>query len=243
MDSEKQDAINLFLGYFLPQKDKPALWELDSDQHCKVGRNGRIYAEEDGRSAFKRSLSDGNILHENCSPMLSTNRRLEKHSNSVLSRQSRGSSKVLLESSPETSSSGSDIALSRYTPSMPQRRIFGTIQRERGFEGNHIFFSEGDATSCSNFVDLDWLSSSGNSCEEESFERSYASNSPTARESSENVITGESTPSVSEYGSSMKVTEQNAMEVSQVNTQKLNVVEEYSENFVQWVKYGETLCY
>lgn len=243
MDSEKQDAINLFLGYFLPQKDKPALWELDSDQHCKVGRNGRIYAEEDGRSAFKRSLSDGNILHENCSPMLSTNRRLEKHSNSVLSRQSRGSSKVLLESSPETSSSGSDIALSRYTPSMPQRRIFGTIQRERGFEGNHIFFSEGDATSCSNFVDLDWLSSSGNSCEEESFERSYASNSPTARESSENVITGESTPSVSEYGSSMKVMEQNAMEVSQVNTQKLNVVEEYSENFVQWVKYGETLCY
>ncbi|GLU16361.1 hypothetical protein SLE2022_327990 [Rubroshorea leprosula] len=30
-DSEKQDAINLFLGYFKPQEGKPALWELESD--------------------------------------------------------------------------------------------------------------------------------------------------------------------------------------------------------------------
>lgn len=65
------------------------------------------------RSAFKRSLSDGNILHENCSPVLSTNRKLEKHSNAVLSKQSRGS-EVLSESSPEISTSGSDIALSRF---------------------------------------------------------------------------------------------------------------------------------
>ncbi|XP_022148395.1 phosphoinositide phosphatase SAC3-like isoform X2 [Momordica charantia] len=46
MDSEKQDAINLFLGHFQPQKDKPALWELDSDQHCNLGRNWRIHAED-----------------------------------------------------------------------------------------------------------------------------------------------------------------------------------------------------
>ncbi|KAA0057720.1 phosphoinositide phosphatase SAC3 [Cucumis melo var. makuwa] len=67
-----------------------------------------------GRSAFKRSLSDGNILHENCSPALSTNRRLEKHSNSVLSKQSQGGSEVLSESSPEISTSRSDIAFSRF---------------------------------------------------------------------------------------------------------------------------------
>ncbi|CAN6887202.1 unnamed protein product [Brassica oleracea] len=30
-DDEKQDAINLFLGYIQPQDGKPALWELDSD--------------------------------------------------------------------------------------------------------------------------------------------------------------------------------------------------------------------
>lgn len=242
MDSEKQDAINLFLGHFQPQKNKAALWELDSDQHCNVGRNGRIHAQEDGRSAFKRSLSDGNILHENCSPVLSTNRKLEKHSNAVLSKQSRGS-EVLSESSPEISTSGSDIALSRYTPSMPQRRLFGSIQRERCLEGDHIFFSEGDATSCSNFVDLDWISSSGNSCEEEPFERSLGFNSPIDRDSSENVVTGESTPSMSEYGSSTKAKEQNIMEAPQVRTPKINVLEDYSDSFVQWVNYGETLCH
>lgn len=39
-DGEKQDAINLFLGYFQPQESKPALWELDSDYYLHVGSNG-----------------------------------------------------------------------------------------------------------------------------------------------------------------------------------------------------------
>ncbi|URE48886.1 SAC domain containing protein [Musa troglodytarum] len=37
MDAEKQDAINIFLGHFQPQQGKPALWELDSDQHYNTG--------------------------------------------------------------------------------------------------------------------------------------------------------------------------------------------------------------
>ncbi|GBF98113.1 phosphoinositide phosphatase [Raphidocelis subcapitata] len=32
-DAEKQDAINLFLGQFVPQPGRPALWELDSDYY------------------------------------------------------------------------------------------------------------------------------------------------------------------------------------------------------------------
>ncbi|CAN6678690.1 unnamed protein product [Malus baccata var. baccata] len=35
-DGEKQDAINLFLGYFKPQDGKTALWELDSDYYLHV---------------------------------------------------------------------------------------------------------------------------------------------------------------------------------------------------------------
>ncbi|XP_062195636.1 phosphatidylinositol-3-phosphatase SAC1-like isoform X2 [Phragmites australis] len=35
-DGEKQDAINLFLGYFQPQEGKPALWELDTDYYLHV---------------------------------------------------------------------------------------------------------------------------------------------------------------------------------------------------------------
>ncbi|XP_037072871.1 polyphosphoinositide phosphatase-like, partial [Pollicipes pollicipes] len=32
-DSDKQNAINLFLGSFVPRADRPALWELSSDYH------------------------------------------------------------------------------------------------------------------------------------------------------------------------------------------------------------------
>lgn len=39
-DGEKQDAINLFLGYFKPQEGKPALWELDSDYYLHVSGMG-----------------------------------------------------------------------------------------------------------------------------------------------------------------------------------------------------------
>ncbi|GAB4844795.1 Phosphoinositide phosphatase sac1 [Ancistrocladus abbreviatus] len=39
-DGEKQDAINLFLGYFKPQEGKPALWELDSDYYLHVAGDG-----------------------------------------------------------------------------------------------------------------------------------------------------------------------------------------------------------
>ncbi|KAJ0089552.1 hypothetical protein Patl1_13681 [Pistacia atlantica] len=51
MDAEKQDAINVFLGHFQPQQGKPALWELDSDQHYSMGRNGQTNIDDDGRLA------------------------------------------------------------------------------------------------------------------------------------------------------------------------------------------------
>ncbi|GMQ07998.1 hypothetical protein CsSME_00051942 [Camellia sinensis var. sinensis] len=47
MDAEKQDAINVFLGHFRPQQGKPALWEMDSDQHYNIGRHGS--ADENAR--------------------------------------------------------------------------------------------------------------------------------------------------------------------------------------------------
>lgn len=36
-DAEKQDAINLFLGNFVPQHGRAALWELDSDYFLHAG--------------------------------------------------------------------------------------------------------------------------------------------------------------------------------------------------------------
>ncbi|KAF7836841.1 phosphoinositide phosphatase SAC3 isoform X1 [Senna tora] len=238
MDAEKQDAINVFLGHFQPQQGKPALWELGSDQHYVAGRHG----EEDERSMFKRSLSDGSILRNSSTPMSDSSAKQEKFSNSVLSDRLDKGSKPFCESSPDISTPESDIAFSRYTPSLPRRQLFGDMQRERCLESEHIYYSEhGDSFSCSNFVDLDWLSSSGNSCEEEPYERSSIMNSPVAGLSSENIVNGlvgEITPSTSEYGSSMKGRERSETELPYGN-----VLEEFPDGFVQWVTYGQTLCH
>ncbi|XP_022732406.1 phosphoinositide phosphatase SAC3-like isoform X2 [Durio zibethinus] len=244
MDAEKQDAVNIFLGHFQPQPGKPALWELGSDQHYG-GRNGETIVDEDGRSLFK-SFSDINILRQSASPVSATNDKQEKFTNSTLPNQSGGSN-GLSESSPEISTCESDISYSRYTPSMPQRQLFGDVQRDRCLETDHIFFSEhGDGFKCSNFVDLDWLSSSGNSCEDESFERSSVlTSSSAAGLSLENVVNGilvETTPSTSEYGSSMKGGRQTGTELPFGNLQNFNVPEEFSDSFVQWVNYGQMLC-
>lgn len=51
---------------------------------------------------------------------------------------------------------------------MPAREIFVDMSRDRSLEHEN-----GDTYDSSNFVDLDWLSSSGNSCEEEIFERYF----------------------------------------------------------------------
>ncbi|KAJ6330933.1 hypothetical protein OIU76_009514 [Salix suchowensis] len=157
---------------------------------------------------------------------------------------------------------------------MPRRQLFRYEQRDHNLESDHVFFSRhGDSFNCSNFVDIDWLSSSGNSFEEEPFERSsLLTNSPVDSLSSENVVNGimgETTPSTSEYGSSTKelikswhddkkhprldLLEQNAWlivfeekaaeesqrtrtELSYSNPANSNVLEEFSDSFVQWAK-------
>uniref|UniRef100_A0A6N2LKD5 Uncharacterized protein n=1 Tax=Salix viminalis TaxID=40686 RepID=A0A6N2LKD5_SALVM len=111
-----------------------------------------------------------------------------------------------------------------------------------------MFFSRhGDSFNCSNFVDIEWLSSSGNSFEEEPFERSsLLTNSPIDSLSSENVVNGimgETTPSTSEYGSSTKESQRTRTELSYSNPANSNVLEEFTDSFVQWVNCGETLCH
>ncbi|XP_039014669.1 phosphoinositide phosphatase SAC3-like isoform X1 [Hibiscus syriacus] len=229
MDAEKQDAINVFLGNFQPQAGKPALWEWGSDQHYR-GKSGETIVDEDGRSFFKRSFSDGNILRQTGSPTPATKDEPEKFTNSSLPDRSQGSS-GLSESSPEISTCGSDVSYSRFTPSMSQRHLFGDVQRDRYLETGQIFFyGHGDGVNRSNFVDLDWLSSSGNSCEDEPYERSSLLQSSPGH-SSENVVNGvlgETTPSTSEYGSSMKGMQQKG-------------AEKFPDGFVQWVNYGHVL--
>ncbi|RRT52442.1 hypothetical protein B296_00017106 [Ensete ventricosum] len=45
-------GIGRFLGHFHPQQGKPAIWELDSDQHCNVGRSVHGFVDEYSRFFF-----------------------------------------------------------------------------------------------------------------------------------------------------------------------------------------------
>ncbi|XP_047307424.1 phosphoinositide phosphatase SAC2 isoform X2 [Impatiens glandulifera] len=219
MDAVKQDAINVFLGYFQPQLDKPALWELDSDQHYSIGRQSfNISDGTAARSFIKRSLSDGNILCETDSAIeasiVGESQDLCQH----LVNVPEGGNIGLSESSPEISTCEADL-------SCPRRRLFPDVQLDPNIEVDNISLDE--QSNCSNFLDMDWLSSSGNSCEEDTFEKSIDTGDGV---SSDNIIPAptkpESTVSASECGSSGKSS---------------NFLTEYSDNFIQWVVYGEML--
>ncbi|KAK1287997.1 Phosphoinositide phosphatase SAC2 [Acorus calamus] len=245
MDAEKQDAINVFLGHFQPQEGKPALWELDSDQYYNAGRRAQAYSEENAWSFVKRSLSDGNILCEGNRPVSGSIAGQKKLPNSVLS----GVTKALSESTPEISNCDCDISYSRYTPAMTHRKLFVEMQRERFCESEHMCYNENGSEvgfNCSNFLDLDWLSSSGNSCEEEIYDRSTFINSPAGSLSTENVVnsvSAEITPQLSENGSSIMGREQTEIELPYGGEENNVILREFSKSFVQWVNFGETLCH
>ncbi|XP_022636154.1 phosphoinositide phosphatase SAC3 isoform X4 [Vigna radiata var. radiata] len=249
MDAEKQNAINIlpfswhrFLGHFQPQVGKPALWDLGSDQHYDIGRHG----DDDARAFVKRCFSDGSIIHGRSSPTSASNSNIEKFSKLGLQNRSEEGNNDFCDSLPEISTFESDMAFSRYTPSLPRRQLFVDAPRERYLDSEHISHSAHEVSfSSSNFVDLDWLSSSGNSCEEEPFERFSIANSSIAGNSSENVINGViiggDAPSSSVLDSNTKGRERTGSELSYRDAQS-KVLEEYPDTFVQWVNNGQTLC-
>ncbi|KAL2936493.1 Phosphoinositide phosphatase SAC4 [Bienertia sinuspersici] len=245
MDVDKQNAINVFLGHFQPQPDKPALWELGPGHHYSAGRNGQADIEEDGRSLFKRCWSDGSILRASGSPNASTHAQQQNFSNLVFPDSCEGSNRIMVESSPDMSTTGNDTTYYRYSKSLPRKQFYGDVRRENYVGNDHIDIHERkDSLDCSNFVDLDWLSSSGNSCEEDCCERSMSMNS--AGLSSDNVmngVMGETTPSSSQYGSGMKAREPTTEGELLCSKSSSSVPEEFSESFVRWVTAGETLCH
>ncbi|GFP82126.1 phosphoinositide phosphatase sac4 [Phtheirospermum japonicum] len=235
VDAEKQSAINIFLGHFQPQPGKPDVWELDSDQ-INFRRNGHSNMDENGRSLVKRSWSEGHILRESCSPTSDSNFN-KGFPGAGFSTESERGTKMHSESTPDMSTSEGELSYIRYTP-LPNRELFAEMQRDRCLEREN-----GNAIDCSNFVDLDWLSSCGNSFEEELFERSMLTASPNATMLSENVLIGERTPSTSECESSTRGREQIGPDLYDGGAHNSDVFEEFSDSFVRWVTNGETLCH
>ncbi|CAN0877763.1 Phosphoinositide phosphatase SAC2 [Linum grandiflorum] len=229
VDAQKQDAINVFLGHFQPQQGKPALWELDSDNHYNIGgRPDSIVSET--RSLFKRSMSDGNLLFDNENDSLDVPTRI---GHNMLTDKQRGVDKGLSDSSPEISTCDSDMSFSRFTPSITPKQLFEDVEED---QHDRICYDEhGDACSCSNFLDLDWLSSSEVSCEEDPSDRSIAGLSSEYLANNE-VRTETSLAAASEAGSSLKGG-------YQAGSSELgcNELAGYSQRFVHWVNDGVTL--
>ncbi|CAN4085122.1 unnamed protein product [Withania somnifera] len=245
MDAEKQDAINVFLGHFRPQEGKPALWELDSDQHYNVGGHASSLAMENSRSFIKRSLSEGNLVCGSSSPVKETDTEQTDDSDQPLPESAKGGTKGLSESTPEISTCETDISFARYTPSMSGRQIFLDMQLEEHLGGEGVRLRERvDSIDFSNFLDIEWLSSSGNSCEEEAFERSAIIGSPCGVLSSDGVTVesrAETSCSATESSSSLKRQEQTSGNLNFNAKRSSKHIAEFSEKFVHWVNNGDML--
>ncbi|OMO66058.1 hypothetical protein COLO4_30835 [Corchorus olitorius] len=223
MDAEKQSAINLFLGHFQPQQGRPALWELDSDQHYTVGRHGPNLDNENARSTIKRSLSDGNILCGTDSPMAASNVGHHQHLSEKTEGSTHGHSEL-----PTC-----EVSYSRFAPRMSCRQLFGDVEKDHFVESNRVCYDEnGVECNCTNF-DMDWLSSSGNSCDEDMYDRS------TIGLSSENLgaeFKIDTITSPSESGSSIKGGDRTVSELTCDG-----IPDEFSESFANWVTNGDML--
>ncbi|KAK4373821.1 hypothetical protein RND71_004498 [Anisodus tanguticus] len=241
MDPEKQDAINVFLGHFQAQEGELALWELNPNQHYDVWRHGLSLAAERSRSFIKKSLSEGNISCGSSSHGKGTDIDQTEDTYQPLTDSGKGC-KGISESTPEISMCDSDISFTRYNPSMSGRHLFHEMQLEQCVGSGSIKFHEGALFDSSNFLDVDWLSSSGNSCEEETYDRSSILGSPSRGLSSDSV-TNELKPetNLSAYDSRASLKEQTTGDISVDAKASKETHRQFSEKFVHWVNDGDML--
>ncbi|KAL8133203.1 phosphatidylinositol-3-phosphatase SAC1-like isoform X2 [Apium graveolens] len=175
-DGEKQDAINLFLGYFQPQEGKPALWELDCDYYLHVSGIG-----EEDIIPEKRPLSDAKPISP-LSPVPAWKEdfsRIKLTSFDKLLQQTCSSIKnVRLWTEPTQRTGGCGMApdaaeIQLKTPNW----LFGQRKLEERSSAHKVA-----SDACANvgsqndnrvehLFDMDWLSYIGNSNEEDVFQR------------------------------------------------------------------------
>ncbi|KAK9734420.1 hypothetical protein RND81_04G138500 [Saponaria officinalis] len=222
MDAEKQDAINLFLGQFQPEVSKPTLWELDSDQHFNIGRLTSSLSDDINRFSLKRSMSDGVLIYESSSPTTPADIRESSNFHETLPDVKEDKTGIS-ESTPEISTCGTSLSSSRYTPSLPAQQLFADTPEIQSVRGEcSCYHQHGDDFDCTDILDLDWISSSGNSCEEEVYDRSSLLDSPAGG---------------SLYGSVV-----NETTVEGKTRAASTSAGDYPDSFANWVEFGPTFA-
>ncbi|KAH7315454.1 hypothetical protein KP509_21G050400 [Ceratopteris richardii] len=167
LDGEKQNAINIFLGHFRPEVGKLELWQLESDGHSSATQVGDEFLDD--LMTTKRSLSAGNMIEPNDSSILED----------ALSMKSSFMSKrtPLLVALGKRGVTLSEVEMRKGLKEVDEtacesRQVeFSTTTANGDVAQGKLL----DPSSLVDGADHDWLSSSGNSCEEDVQERRLVS--------------------------------------------------------------------
>jgi hypothetical protein len=194
-DGEKQDAINLFLGYFQPQEGKPALWELDTDYYLHVttaiddlAPDSYRLSSTPGNDALAGSgaaLNPGSTLtpvpacKEDFSRMKLTSfdKLIERTCSLITNVRLHCDADLRPSGGAGTSGMAPDAAeIQLKSPNwlFGQRRNTGTIARTKVVPVENPNEGNKDDSNVSLCGELNWLSSSSDSCEEDIFRRYLA---------------------------------------------------------------------
>lgn len=194
-DGEKQDAINLFLGYFQPQEGKPALWELDTDYYLHVATaiddlvpdSYRLSSTlgNDALAGSGAALNPGPTLtpvpgcKEDFSRMKLTSfdKLIERTCSLITNVKLHCDADFRPSGGVGTSGMAPDAAeIQLKSPNwlFGQRRNTGTIARTKVIPVENPNEGNKDDSNVSLCGELNWLSSSSDSCEEDIFRRYLA---------------------------------------------------------------------
>ncbi|XP_052734267.1 phosphatidylinositol-3-phosphatase SAC1 isoform X2 [Vigna angularis] len=181
-DGEKQDAINLFLGYFQPHEGKPALWELDSDYYLHVSGVGDDLIPEKCSEPNPKPSESGGIVFSPIPACREDFLRIKLTSFDKLIEKTCSTIKnVRLCSEPDQRPGGSS-GNSGVAPDAAEIQLkspnwlFGQRKYEEGSSAAKVASYETDVegSHANGFCDLNWLSSGSDMNEEDVFQRYLA---------------------------------------------------------------------
>ncbi|XP_028123645.1 phosphoinositide phosphatase SAC1 isoform X1 [Camellia sinensis] len=181
-DGEKQDAINLFLGYFQPQEGKPALWELDSDYYLHVSGIGDDLFIPDNSSLSEAKLMGARTTFAPISACREDFSRLKLTSfDKLIERTCSSIHNVRLFSEPDHKPWNSGVAPDAAEIQLKSPNwLFGQRKYEESNSAPKVASQETANGRCQDekrvdgLCDLKWLSSGGDVNEKDVFKRYLA---------------------------------------------------------------------
>ncbi|KAK7404211.1 hypothetical protein VNO78_04899 [Psophocarpus tetragonolobus] len=178
-DGEKQDAINLFLGYFQPQEGKPALWELDSDYYLHVSGIGDDLIPEKCSEPNMEPSGGGGVVFTPIPACREDFSRIKLTSFDKLIEKTCSTIKNVRLCCEPDQRPGGGSGNSGVAPDAAEIQLkspnwlFGQRKYEEGSSATKVASRETDeeGSHTNGFCDLNWLSSGSDMNEEDVFQR------------------------------------------------------------------------